>query len=465
VIKRKHWLIEPDDEKWPLVVKDTFKMEVCSDQSHRLVPEPDYEQKLRILSRIIITHDIDALYQFVQLNPFNPHGLIQLSTILIGQRSEFETAYQLIRRALFAFQSAFIPSFHPSKSVALSTDSIFSSTLLRALLLYSQLLAGQGCSRTSLEIMKLIYAMEGGMTSGSPITHILLHIDSMAIRSGEYDWYSKFVTENHLYDVFPGHAIQFAIAQKNREIDEARTVTRPELIGRMSQETPATVALIRAALTFPQTVREIVGRDVDGIERKVEPFTNKLIQAWISKGSPSAIKANEKIFNWIQSVLVSLNELLPSNICTLKHRQPEWLLGGYQNITSAEFSWGSGYVEPSPILESEAQILEIYADEGYTAPAPGLDRMAPRLTHAVSLESNPIAAFFQTLLPWSTVDVHGTEATPITAAGMLQQLRAGLGLERIDPEPLIQDADGISGEDSPESHSESAQSEDEIVME
>jgi hypothetical protein len=164
--------------------------------------------------------------------------------------------------------------------------------------------------------------------------------------------------------------------------------------------------------------------------------------------------------------MVSLKELVPGGTNTLKHRQPEWLLTGYHDITSAEFQWGgSSYVEPAAILESEAHVLEIYADEGYTVPDIDRENRAPRLTHAVSLESNPVAAFFQTLLPWSTVDVHGTEATPITATGMLQQLRAGLGLDHNTYDPLIQDADESDGnEHNVESGTESSESGDEVVM-
>jgi len=464
VIKRKHWLIEPDDEKWPLVVKDVFKMEICSDKSHRLVPEPDYESKLRILSRIIITHDIDALYHFVQINPFNPHGLIQLATVLITQRSEYETAYQLIRRALFSFQSCFIPSFHPDKSVILSVDSIFTSSLLRALMLYANLLAGQGCSRTSLEVMKLIYAMEGGMTNGCPISHILLHIDSMAIRAGEYDWLSKFLSTNQLYDVLPSSAIHFALAQFNRQAggdsDETR-ISKTDIRIPMRSETSATTALARAFLVFPHIAKEIIGKDIDSVDRKInDPFLNKLVQAWVIKGNPSTLKANEKVYAWIQHLVANWTQIVISGITSAKNRKPDWLVNGYQNFTTAELQWGgSGYIEPASILESEAHVLEIYSDDGYVPPS---SQPAPRLTHAVSLESNPVAAFFQTLLPWSNVDVTGTEAAPITATGMLQQLRAGLGIDRGTEEGIIRDA-GDSGSEGGESHI-SSDSGDEIVM-
>ena len=449
VIKRKHWLVEPD-KNWPMVVRDTFRMEVCFDGSHRLVPEPDYEAKLKTLMRIVVTHDVEALYQFVQFNPFHPHGLIQLATILIEQRSEFENAYQLVRRALFAYQSAFSPSFHPTKSLIVTKDSIFTASMLRALLLYAHLLAGQGCVRTSLEVLKLLYAMEGGMITGSPTTHALMHIDTAAFRAEQYDWLSEFLSENGLTDVFPGSSLLFAISQKIREVDSDVVATIPKSVvmsNRMNKSTPATTALVRTILMFPSCVKLVLNRDMPGVTRTTDPFTNKLVHAFGVRGLP-AVKANDQIIAWMNSVV---DKVLPMTIketglTSLPASKPEWLTNGYSNITSAEFEWGKSasgtFVEPEAIRESEVHILEVYSEEGYV---PATTRAAPRLGHAVSLESNPVAAFFETLLPWSRVDVTGTESNPVTVRGLLEQLQTSLGLGRGDVEdapadPVIQEA-------------------------
>jgi hypothetical protein len=470
VIKRRHWLIEPVDASWPMVVKDVFKMEICTDGTHRLVPELDYENKLRILSRIIVTHDIDALYQFVQINPFNPHGLIQLATILISERSDYDTAYQLIRRCLFAIQSAFIPSFHPTKSVILSSDSIFSSCLLRSLLLYAHLLAGQGCSRTSLEVMKLIYAMEAGMSTGCPRTHILIHMDSMAMRAGEYEWLANFVSYNGLTECLPSSAFLFAIAQKQRGFDD-QTLTPSARVKKLavrnvnSESTDATTALIRAVLMFPQLSRAVIGKDLIGVQKKIDAFTNKLIQSFTTKGFLASVKANDELNRWINTVLS--NVISECKLNTLNHIQPEWLNEGYANITSAEFEWGKSstgaFVEPGPIRESEEHVIEVYNEEGFEAHRAGTSS-APVISHPVSLESNPVAAFFQTLLPWSTVDHAGTQSTPITAGGLLGQLRQRLGMDNTEEfqtdNAIIQEVNGYDSHSS-----ESSSDADEIEME
>jgi len=212
---------------------------------------------------------------------------------------------------------------------------------------------------------------------------------------------------------------------------------------------------------FPHIAKEIIGKDIDSVDRKInDPFLNKLVQAWVIKGNPSTLKANEKVYAWIQHLVANWTQIVISGITSAKNRKPDWLVNGYQNFTTAELQWGgSGYIEPASILESEAHVLEIYSDDGYVPPS---SQPAPRLTHAVSLESNPVAAFFQTLLPWSNVDVTGTEAAPITATGMLQQLRAGLGIDRGTEEGIIRDA-GDSGSEGGESHI-SSDSGDEIVM-
>ena len=434
VIKRRHWLVEPD-KTWPLVVRDVFRMEVCGDGSYRLAPDADYEAKLRTLSSIIVTHDIEALYQFVQFNPFHPHGLIQLATILIEQRGEFENAYQLIRRALFAIQSSFLPSFHPEKSLLLTLDSIFSSCLLRALLLYAHLLSGQGCVRTSLEVMKLIYHMEGGMATGCPRTHILLHLDSVALKADQFVWLSQFLVKNGLVDTFPSCSLSFAISQKLQGVDSpgVAVFSKKDILSPVSIHTSATTALLRTMLSFPGVVKAVLGREIPGVTRSTDNLVNKLVQAFVVKNL-AWVKANDHIVRWMEGVVDMVVDLGMSTLKTTTSSSI-WLSAGYSNVTTSEMEWGKaskGFVEPAPLLASEAHVLEVYSEEG-SLPNPSA---GPRLDYAVSLESNPIAAFFETLLPWSRVDVAGTESNPVTGGRLWEQLQQTLGLGG----PLIEDA-------------------------
>ena len=463
-IKRRHWLIEPEGG-WPLVVKDTLRMEVCPDGSFRLFPEPDYESKLKILSRIVLSHDVEALYQFVHLNPFHAHGLIQLASTLI-EKAEFEKAYQLVRRSLYALQSSFLPGFHPDKSLILSNDSLFSSLLLRSMLLYSHLLSGQGCSRTSFEVIKLVFAMEGGMLSGCPRTHALLHLDAAAYKADQFNWISNFVSSNRLMDVFPGSAFLFAIAQKKNNIDLSDThFSIKEIRKSPDESTPASVALIRALLMFPAGFRIIFGRDPpSGLSRLSDPFTNRLALAFSTKCG-ARIKIDDVLMNWIDRVVdTQLPNVIKLGLTQLEPSRPQWLLDGYSALSSAEFEWGNNssgsFVEPRHILEMESQLLEIYSDEG----GPSLSRnsaMAPQLSYPVSLESNPIAAFLQTLLPWSNVDMTGTEAIPVTGNSLLRQIQSSLGIARASSDvPIIQAAPDHAEEASDSGGSD----EEEVIM-
>ena len=425
VSKRRHWLIQPADRTWPLSVKDCFRMELCRDGSHRLVPENEYESKLKILVRIVASHDIEALYQFIQFNPFHVHGLCQLALILIEQRKEFENAYELIKRALYSLQSCFLPSFHPDKSLVLSKDSMFTSTVFRCLMLYAHLLAGQGCLRTSLEVWKLIYLMEGGMATACPVTHALLHLDSAAFRSEQYELVSAYTSSNNITEILPGTALVFAIAQKLRNIDldasEWNAIQSSELKKSVSPTTPATVALIRCTLMFPSVIKAVLGRDISDLipgGQSNDILINKLVQAFTIKTLPS-IKTKDAIMSWINQVLDIVNL---KRFKTLKPITPPWLSAAYSNIVSSEFEWGSqaaSFVETAPILESESQIMEMYLEDAPLRPATA---SGPGLSHAVSLDSNPVAAFLQTLLPWSRVDTSGTESTPITARGLMDRL-------------------------------------------
>jgi hypothetical protein len=185
--------------------------------------------------------------------------------------------------------------------------------------------------------------------------------------------------------------------------------------------------------------------DIPGVQKKVDPFSNKLIQAFVTKGYPGALKANDELSRWIDTVLATV--VGECKITTINHVQPDWLKDGYSNVRSAEFEWGKSskgaFVEPAPILESEEHVLEVYNEEGFESRGTRTNPNAPVLSHAVSLESNPMAAFFQTLLPWSTVDHSGTESTPITAGGLLEQLRDRLGMNHTVTmeETIIRDAE------------------------
>ena len=465
-IKRRHWLIQPE-AGWPLVVKECFRMEICkADSAFRLVPEPEYESKLKTLSRIVITHDVEALYQFVHFNPFHVHGLIQLASTFI-EKSEYENAYQLVRRSLYALQSSFLPAFHPnSKSLLLSQDSIFSSVLLRALLLYSHLLAGQGCSRTSFEILKVVYAMEGGMLAGCPRTHALIHIEAAAYKADQFSRISHFINYNRLHDIFPGSAFLFAIALKKVGQDSDDPVTISDVRRSCSEKTTATCALMKALLMFPFAVKIIFGLDnPNGVARTSDPFTNRLALAFASKCS-ARIKIDDQIMQWVKAVIDNrLPGILAQGLLELEPRKPSWLLSGYSSLSSAEFEWGKSssgsFVEPKDILDSEAQVLEIYSEEAgeeelrnQTRESTGTQMRVP-----VSLESNPVAAFFQTLLPWATVDTAGTEATPFTANTFLRQLQSSIGIGQ----PVIAPADQ-SYSDSENSHSHSGSSDDEEIF-
>jgi hypothetical protein len=462
ISKRRHWLIEPAKE-WPLVIRDTFRMEVTREGSFRLVPESVYEAKMKILARIVVSHDIEALYQFIQFNPFHVHGLLQLALILIDQRKEYENAFELIRRALFALQSAFMPSFHPDKSVILSPDSLFTTSLLRCLLLYSHLLAGQGCVRTSLEVLKLIYLMEGGMATACPITHALLHLDSAAFRADQFEFLSLFATKNGLADALPGTAFLFALAQKERGIDleSVDSVREKDVRAPLTEKTPASIALIRAALRFPGPIKLAIGRELEGLSRSTDLLTNKLTLAFSSK-TVAYVKSRDDLVRWIETVLEkSIPRLANSLARSHPTVNPEWLMEGYGNITSSEFEWGqsasSNFVEPARILETESQILEMYSEDEFVRPRPATSSRGSS-SYPVSLESNPVAVFLQTLLPWSRIDHTGTEATPVTAQSLIDRMNETLGWNQ--ETRVIEQADRSS-----DSQSAGESEEEELEME
>ncbi|KAF4657743.1 hypothetical protein FOZ61_006072 [Perkinsus olseni] len=542
-LKKKSWLLHDwpmnqEEEMWPTpaaVQDSTLMMKVYSPSGDStssgeqrtqfyLEPSRSYLKSMDTYCEIIASSDVDSLIYFLQKNPFHLHSILAV-TDLYREHREFERAGKLLRRGLYVLQCSTHPLFDPFMdsgggqrnkkehsgkrrhrkgkhlnaekepglvaSLRLSEDDpyyCFTILALRTLLVHGLLLAGQGCTRTALEVFKLLLLMDDEQDR----VHALMHIDTYAIRSHEYDWLHRFVASfvapppaahdgvyySALDFAMPNFAFSEALAryQQLPTADEAsaavKRVTAEDLRRAIIIENASTgdsaldasVALMKAILLFPYTVRTLLiamSTPLSGDGHKpwedlfrnppfsdartyfmhekfgsihllmTEAYAEKAWQLW----KPAQLQ------DWLFSASQRLIELSPD----LEGVRRRWststlpdLVGRYADISKSEFTVNSPML-PRALFEADNKLFRTYGAD--------LRRGGSGDSRAnVSLESNPLVAFVQSLMPWSRVDYTGTEAEPINITagirGALDRITERLGLGG-DP----QQPDGNAEED------------------
>ncbi|EER03983.1 hypothetical protein Pmar_PMAR024851 [Perkinsus marinus ATCC 50983] len=538
-LKKKSWLLHgwpmnQEEEMWPspAAVKDaTLMMKVYSPSGSStssgedraqfyLEPSNSYLKSMDTYCEIVASSDVDSLIYFLQKNPFHLHSILAI-TDLYREHREFERAGQLLRRGLYVLQCSTHPLFdpfmesntghknqkknssgkkrhakgkHPTgneevglvASLRLSKEDpyyCFTILALRTLLVHGLLLAGQGCTRTALEIFKLLLLMDDEKDR----VHALMHVDTYAIRSHEYDWLHRFVAsyaslppaapEEVQYSALdlamPNFAFSEALARYQQlPTAEEASAAIPRVTAEDLRKTliitdaptgdsalDASVALMKAILLFPYTVRTLLiamSSPLSGPGHKPwedlfrnPPFSDARTYFMHAKfGSIHLLMAEayaekawqlwkpEQLQEWLFSACQRLVELSPD----LELVRRRWststlpdLVGRYSDISKSEFTVNSPML-PRALFEADNELFKTYGTD--------LRRNGGDASRAnVSLESNPVVAFLQSLMPWSRVDYTGTEAEPINITagirGALDRITERLGLGG-EPQPVDQ---------------------------
>ncbi|KAF4662981.1 hypothetical protein FOL47_005974 [Perkinsus chesapeaki] len=534
-LKKRSWLLNDwpmnqEEEMWPtpaavkdstLVMKVHEASEGSADSGDKktqfyLEPSNSYLKTMDTYCEIVASSDVDSLIYFLQKNPFHLHSILAVTDIYREHR-EFERAGQLLRRALYVLQCSTHPLFDPFMesnkvggggggghkrrhkkgkhgndaadragpvaSLYLSKDDpyyCFTILALRTLLIHGLLLAGQGCTRTALEVFKLLLLMDEDRDR----VHALMHLDTYAIRSHECDWLHRFVSTyatlpsisddnkvaySSLDLVMPNFAFSEALARyqqlstANEASAAVQRVTAEDfrkalVIGDRSTDHAddealgASIALMKAILLFPYTIRTLlVAMSVPLSGEGHKPWEDLFRQPPFSDartyfmhekfGSIHLLMAEayaEKAWqlwkpaqlqDWLFSASQRLVELCPD----LEAVRRRWstselpsLVGRYTDLSKSEFSMNAP-VLPRALFEADNELFKTYGAN--FQPGRGDEGRAN-----VSLESNPLVAFIQSLMPWSRVDYTGTEAEPINITagvrGALDRITERLGLGR-----------------------------------
>ncbi|CAG9805699.1 unnamed protein product [Chironomus riparius] len=168
--------------------------------------------------------DSDNIVKIINMQPYHIDALIQLSE-LCKMSEDNSMAAELIEHALYAYESAFHSMFNLTNGNSrLDYRRQENRGFFIVLFKHAQFLASRACSRTALELTKLILSLD---PINDPLAVILL-IDFYSIRSKQYDFiinlYQDWQSSRNLA-LLPNMAYSYALAlyhsNKMDDSDEA----------------------------------------------------------------------------------------------------------------------------------------------------------------------------------------------------------------------------------------------------
>lgn len=155
--------------------------------------------------------DSDNIIQVINQQPYHVDSLIQLSE-LCKMSEDHAMASDLIEHAILALESAFHSMFSlTAGNCRLDYRRQENRAMFVTLFKHAQYLESRACSRTALEVAKLILSFD---PENDPLAMILT-IDYYALRAHQYEWliqlYGEWESTNNLSQL-PNMAYSYALA-------------------------------------------------------------------------------------------------------------------------------------------------------------------------------------------------------------------------------------------------------------
>uniref|UniRef100_A0A182LS00 Transcription factor 25 n=1 Tax=Anopheles culicifacies TaxID=139723 RepID=A0A182LS00_9DIPT len=201
---------------------------------------PSYRQVQQKFLDAVESMDSENIIHIINQYPYHVDSLIQLSE-LCKMSDDHAMASELIERALLALESSFHTMFSLTQgNCRLDYRRQENRALFITLFKHSQHLESRACSRTALEVAKLILSFD---PVNDPLAMILI-VDYYAVRAKQYEWlvtlYEEWDATNNLSQL-PNMAYSYAMALFH--------LKRPEA---------ADKALQYALLMFPGVLRPLM---------------------------------------------------------------------------------------------------------------------------------------------------------------------------------------------------------------
>uniref|UniRef100_A0A1L8DI15 Putative transcription factor 25 n=1 Tax=Nyssomyia neivai TaxID=330878 RepID=A0A1L8DI15_9DIPT len=350
--------------------------------------------------------DSDNIVQIINQQPYHVDSLIQLSE-LCKVSEDNAMASELIEHAIFALESSFHNSFSlTSGNCRLDYRRQENRAFFVVLFKHAQYLEARACSRTALEVSKLLLSLD---PINDPLAMILV-IDYYAIRAKQYEWlvelYNEWESSNNLSQL-PNMAYSYALALF--------------LIHRENDCSGADSALQYALLMFPGVLRPLLDALSVQIDSRVSG--HNYFSPLSCNSHPAALQQLTALYVVRSKIIWRDTEILPwleRNVNTVLDRVDA------KDEIVAEFSLkrSQRYVSPprailrhivladfkekvplAPFIAKETDVILMYD------PLPPLDSIniysRPIFTSQNSehlQNSSPFSMFFQSLLPSFTVN-------------------------------------------------------------
>ncbi|XP_053684190.1 transcription factor 25 [Sabethes cyaneus] len=172
---------------------------------------PSYRQIQQKFLNAVESMDSDNIIKIINQHPYHVDSLIQLSE-LCKMSEDHAMASELIEHALLPLESSFHTMFSLTQgNCRLDYRRQENRALFVTLFKHSQYLESRACSRTALEVAKLILSFD---PINDPLAVILI-IDYYAIRAKQYEWlvqlYEEWEVTNNLSQL-PNMAYSYALA-------------------------------------------------------------------------------------------------------------------------------------------------------------------------------------------------------------------------------------------------------------
>lgn len=155
--------------------------------------------------------DSDVIIQIINQQPYHVDSLIQLSE-MCKMSEDHGTASALIEHAILALETSFHSMFSlTAGNCRLDYRRQENRSFYLTLFKHAQYLEARACSKTALEVTKLLLSFD---PETDPLALILI-IDYYALRAKEYQWliqlYNEWVESNNLAQL-PNMAYSYSLA-------------------------------------------------------------------------------------------------------------------------------------------------------------------------------------------------------------------------------------------------------------
>ncbi|KAF8644320.1 hypothetical protein AX16_008528 [Volvariella volvacea WC 439] len=311
----------------------------------------EYSKKYKVTTRvflsIVLSGDPNGFWELLSRMPYHADTLLQVSEVY-RQREEYSQAVDLVDRALFAYERAFIGSFNfTNGNNRLDFDYVENRPFFLAVHRQIPDLQRRGCVRTAFEFARLLYSLDPWSDPHGSV----FHLDFLALKApGMQEWFFN------VYDFFDARrAKQFSGAKVDAKINpavlpgwmyaRALALWMQEDAEKDSGHGKSTKALIEAIKSFPSVVPLLA----DKIESS--------LPASIRGHSDFTIEANAMLLSKDKAILHLLSHLYAQRSSPLWKDAPiqAWFT---QTVTSLSSTLPSSSIPPTPQRDA---FLKLYS--------------------------------------------------------------------------------------------------------